>query len=490
MQPYGYVDVHYCQFCDWGYQKPTRVWGPLYFQKLKSRTCDGPTCPNLIVRSTKRTGHWRILGASPQDGAPRVPLDDKYRILEGVLSYVMGWSENPQTGFRKFRSRRQPGSPHHSPGLNPAQENKPIKKNGESHLGSQRTVPCVNKITVDMTHTLVMQRVSRLVGGYRPRCTLLGDQGICSTLCPVVYLPRMTPQSPLVEDPARPWPMGKDAKGRRSTPLPWKSRKPPPQPHFSKNNRIPVVQPKDGIPRQKDHPLPPSRTVQSSQIVPRHRGLNQSAPRFMNSVPLRQNPIKTSLHKSLRHSGKSTHNQWDQRVFELKEPIRGIDMYSDRYKTPPKKRRNSCKFQEKQTHIQRLRALNLHLPFSVYTEGQGLNDEDLGHVVNHVKGDWKHPEPPHRIKRASFIKGVLEARDPHDSPGVETTRQQLLEEFAGTVFQDRTGGNPPIWGPHGEAVIILKPGAVPVKQRMFQIHGERKVAWGKLVDHIIDDDKI
>jgi hypothetical protein len=34
IQPYGYVDVDYCQFCDWGYQKPTRVWGPMYFQKL------------------------------------------------------------------------------------------------------------------------------------------------------------------------------------------------------------------------------------------------------------------------------------------------------------------------------------------------------------------------------------------------------------------------------------------------------------------------
>ncbi len=74
-------------------------------------------------------------------------------------------------------------------------------------------------------------------------------------------------------------------------------------------------------------------------------------------------------------------------------------------------------FQEKQKQIQRLRALNLHLPFSVYTEGQGLNDEDLGYVVNHVKGDWKHPVPPPRINRVSVIKGVLEARDPHDSPG-------------------------------------------------------------------------
>ncbi len=95
LQPYGYVDVDYCQFCDWGYQKPTRVWGPMYFHKLKPRTCDWTTCPNLIVRSTGRTVHRRILVATPQDGAPSVPLDDQYRIPEGVLSYVMGWDRKP-----------------------------------------------------------------------------------------------------------------------------------------------------------------------------------------------------------------------------------------------------------------------------------------------------------------------------------------------------------------------------------------------------------
>ncbi len=96
----------------------------------------------------------------------------------------------------------------------------------------------------------------------------------------------------------------------------------------------------------------------------------------------------------------------------------------------------------------------------MYTEGQGLNDEDLEYVVNHVQGDRKHPVPPPRIKRVSVIKEVLEARDPHYSLGVEAMRQQLLDDFAGIVFQDRTGGSPPIRGPHGEAIIILKQGAV------------------------------
>ncbi len=184
--------------------------------------------------------------------------------------------------------------------------------------------------------------------------------------------------------------------------------------------------------------------------------------------------MKTSLHKNLHHSRKSTHNQWDQRVFVLKELIHGVGMYSDKYRTPPKKRKNSCDFRKKQTQILRLQALNLHLPFSVYTEGQGLHDEDLRHVVNHVKGDWKHPEPPPRIKRVSVIKEVLEARGPHDSPGVETMRQKLLEDFAGTVFQDRTGGNPSIRGPHGEAVIVLKPGSVQLNNECFKSMGKKR----------------
>ncbi len=73
---------------------------------------------------------------------------------------------------------------------------------------------------------------------------------------------------------------------------------------------------------------------------------------------------------------------------------------------------------------------------------------------------------------------------------MDATRQKLLEDYAGSVFEDRTRGNHPIRGPHGGAEIILKAGAIPVKQRMFQIQGERRAAWVKLTDEIIWDDKI
>jgi hypothetical protein len=82
-------------------------------------------------------------------------------------------------------------------------------------------------------------------------------------------------------------------------------------------------------------------------------------------------------------------------------------------------------------------------------------------------------------QRIALTKGVVETRDHHDSPEVDAIRQKLLEYYAGSVIKDQTGGNPPIRGPHGEAEIIFKASAIPVKQRMFQIQGVRRAAWVK-----------
>ena len=97
---------------------------------------------------------------------------------------------------------------------------------------------------------------------------------------------------------------------------------------------------------------------------------------------------------------------------------------------------------EMQRQINRLRVLDLHLPNTVHAEGQGLEEEELACVVRHLK-DTHHPKnPPHFHRRVALTKGVVEARDPHDSPEVDAIRQKLLEDYAGSVFQDRTGGNP------------------------------------------------
>ncbi len=98
---------------------------------------------------------------------------------------------------------------------------------------------------------------------------------------------------------------------------------------------------------------------------------------------------------------------------------------------------------EMQRQINRLCVLNLHLPNTVHADGQGLGEEELAYVVRHLKGNNNTKISSHYHRRIALTKGVVEARDPHDSPEVDAIRQKLLEDYSGSVFQDRTGGNPP-----------------------------------------------
>ncbi len=107
--------------------------------------------------------------------------------------------------------------------------------------------------------------------------------------------------------------------------------------------------------------------------------------------------------------------------------------------------------------------LELRLPNIVHAVGQGLGEEELACVVRHLKSNDNTLTSSFYHRRIALIKGVVEARDSHDSLEEDAIRQKLLEDYAGSVFQDRTGGNPPIRGPPDDVQIILKAGAIPVK---------------------------
>ena len=42
-----FIDVDYFQFSEWGYKKPTRIWGCPAIAELENRLCDGFSCPHL-----------------------------------------------------------------------------------------------------------------------------------------------------------------------------------------------------------------------------------------------------------------------------------------------------------------------------------------------------------------------------------------------------------------------------------------------------------
>jgi hypothetical protein len=209
-----------------GATKNPPVSGASEHQKLKSRTCDGTTCSNFIIRLFGRTTNRRILRATPQDRVPRVPLDDQYCIPEEVLKYVMGWGRKPTDWIPKILFQAPSGQPSTLPRTQNSRGHQAYKKEWGKPLGLLDACTSCQKNNCGYSHTPVMKRSSKLVGGYRPEYTMLGDRGGWSTPCPIVYPPRMTPHLPLVEDPAGQWPIEKEAKGRKSTPYIGKVRSP------------------------------------------------------------------------------------------------------------------------------------------------------------------------------------------------------------------------------------------------------------------------
>jgi len=60
---YPYVDIDYCRFSDWGYQKPTRFWGSPNLGELPHVRCRGWNCKN-VVRTPQGFQHKERLGGN------------------------------------------------------------------------------------------------------------------------------------------------------------------------------------------------------------------------------------------------------------------------------------------------------------------------------------------------------------------------------------------------------------------------------------------
>ena len=85
MDKIPHVDIDYCQFCDWGYQKPTRFWGSPNIVNRPSVTCDFQTCPNLVNCPQGRKRHQFRLGGYKQ----KISTRQKGRIPENVVAYLL-----------------------------------------------------------------------------------------------------------------------------------------------------------------------------------------------------------------------------------------------------------------------------------------------------------------------------------------------------------------------------------------------------------------
>ena len=106
----NYIDVDYCQFCDWGYQKPTRIWCCPEISKLPSVLCDSLTCRHV---QSNPGGHFEKLGGASM----RLGREDKYRTPASLVEYLVGGSHGSR-GFVPVVQTRVP-SPGSDIGLGP-----------------------------------------------------------------------------------------------------------------------------------------------------------------------------------------------------------------------------------------------------------------------------------------------------------------------------------------------------------------------------------
>ena len=91
MRDIPYIDVDYCQFSDWGYQKPTRIWGSPMLKKLESKLCDG-WCPNMewmqSVMGPKRV-HRSKLGCTADPGKIKPSPIEAGRVPAALIDYLL-----------------------------------------------------------------------------------------------------------------------------------------------------------------------------------------------------------------------------------------------------------------------------------------------------------------------------------------------------------------------------------------------------------------
>ena len=85
MEGIPWVDVDYCQFSDWGYQKPTRIWGGEHIKGLDSKLCEPGSCPYMVFKPSGRSGHRVVLG-----GKYTVGRRLKYRVPGALVRFLLG----------------------------------------------------------------------------------------------------------------------------------------------------------------------------------------------------------------------------------------------------------------------------------------------------------------------------------------------------------------------------------------------------------------
>jgi hypothetical protein len=95
IQEIPYIDVDYCQFSDWGYQKPTRIWGSASLLKLGDRLCDPRFCPNVVRGEGGHMRHKESLGGYDMKTTTQL----RWRMPKALVEFLLtALNDKPRQG--------------------------------------------------------------------------------------------------------------------------------------------------------------------------------------------------------------------------------------------------------------------------------------------------------------------------------------------------------------------------------------------------------
>ena len=97
MQGLPIVDLDYCQFSEWGYQKPTRFWGSPQLGRLHNVLCDFKNCINIIEDDNGNWHHRERLGGLKMIYSTK----DKWRVPSSAVDYLLGSTYKWENGMAK-----------------------------------------------------------------------------------------------------------------------------------------------------------------------------------------------------------------------------------------------------------------------------------------------------------------------------------------------------------------------------------------------------
>ena len=100
---------------------------------------------------------------------------------------------------------------------------------------------------------------------------------------------------------------------------------------------------------------------------------------------------------------------------------------------------------------------------------------------------WKKTKAEKIKPKACVYMFTVRPTSEPEEARIEDVRQKIFKDFEGTVLTSQVPHNPPKRGPYGEAKILLKEGAIPVRQKVFGVHGERALAHKKVTQEWLDN---